>query len=39
MGWLIFIMIYIVSFLIHIVMIYFENKPRLYKIGDIVDRI
>ena len=39
MGWLIFIMIYIVSFAIHIVMIYFDYKYILYKIGDIVDRI
>ena len=39
MFWLIFALIYIISFAIHIAIIYFERKKRLYIIGDIIDEI
>lgn len=39
MFWLIFALIYIISFAIHIAIIYFERKKYLYIIGDIIDEI
>ena len=39
MFWLIFTLIYIISFAIHIAIIYLTLKKYLYKIGDIIDEI
>lgn len=39
MFWLIFTLIYIISFAIHIAIIYFKRKKYLYRIGDIIDEI
>ena len=39
MFWLIFTAIYIISFALHIVIIYLECKKYIYTIGDIIDEI
>lgn len=39
MFWLIFALIYTISFVLHIVLIYLENKKYFYRIGDIIDEI
>lgn len=39
MIWLIFILIYLVSFAIHILFEYRENKRRIHNIGDLIDNI
>ena len=39
MFWLIFTLIYIISFAIHIIAIWHEHEYRIFKIGDIIDRI
>lgn len=39
MIWLILVLIYLVSFAIHILLIYLENKLWIYKLGDIIDEI
>lgn len=39
MFWLIFILIYIISLIIHIVGIWYEHKKYIYKIGDIIDEL
>jgi hypothetical protein len=39
MIWLIFILIYIITVIAHILLIYFTEKECIYKVGDLVDRI
>lgn len=39
MIWLILVLIYLVSFAIHILLVYFEHKRYIYRIGDIIDEI
>lgn len=39
MIWLIFLLIYLVSFAINILIVYLENKRHIYKVGDIIDSI
>lgn len=39
MIWLIFTLIYIISFAIHIVNIWYEYKRHIFKVGDIIDHI
>lgn len=39
MIWLIVVLIYLVSFAINILLIYFEGKRYIYKVGDIIDKI
>ena len=39
MIWLILVLIYLVSFAIHILLIYLENKWWIYDVGDIIDKI
>lgn len=36
---LIFTLIYIISFALHIVGIWYEHKRRIFKVGDIIDEI
>ena len=39
MFWLIFILVYLISFAIYIVGIWYEHKRYIFKVGDIIDRI
>ena len=39
MFWLIFTLVYLISFVIHIVIMYFECKKYSYGIGDIIDEM
>lgn len=39
MFWLIFTAIYIISFVLHIAIIYLDCKEYLYRVGDIIDEI
>lgn len=37
MIWLIFLLIYLVSLLIHLIMCYREHKYIIFKVGDLID--
>lgn len=39
MIWLIFILIYLVSFSTHILLVYLTGKRHIYTVGDIIDEI
>lgn len=39
MFWLIFTLIYIISFAIYIIDIWYEDRRLIFKMGDIIDRI
>lgn len=39
MIWLILVLIYLVSFVIHLLMEYRENKGCIHNIGDLIDNI
>ena len=39
MIWLTFTLIYIISFTLHIVRIWYEGKRWIFKVGDIIDEI
>lgn len=39
MFWLILVLIYLVSFAIHLLMEYRENKKHIHNIGDLIDNI
>jgi hypothetical protein len=39
MFWIIFILIWICSVVIHIVWVYYENKYAIFKVGDLIDKI
>lgn len=39
MFWIVFILIWICSFIIHIAMAYHEDKYIIFNVGDLIDRI
>lgn len=39
MIWLTFILIYIITVIAHILLIYLTEKECIYKVGDLIDRI
>ena len=39
MFWLIVTLVYIISFAIYIVDIWYEDRRRIFKVGDIIDKI
>lgn len=39
MIWLIFLLIYLVSFATHILLVYLTGKRLIYTVGDIIDEI
>lgn len=39
MLWIIFILIWICSFVIHIIWTYYENKRVIFRVGDLIDKI
>lgn len=39
MIWIIFILIWVCSCIIHIALAYYEDKHVIYKVGDLIDKI
>ena len=39
MFWLIFTLVYLISFAIHILDIWYKHKRHIFKVGDIIDYI
>lgn len=39
MFWLIFTLVYLISFAIYIVDIWYEDRRLIFKVGDVLDRI